>query len=68
MPIDPHSATWAAVRRHAEQAIARDTEALINEHDHAQSMYLRGRIRALTELLALEADTSPPPISSPTYD
>jgi hypothetical protein len=52
--LDPHSATWAAVRMHAEQEL-KIARALLESPslDRDETQVQRGRIAALKKLLAL---------------
>ncbi|WP_042700716.1 hypothetical protein [Azospirillum sp. B506] len=66
--IDRHSATWAAITAWAEQeraAIRAEIDSPTTPHDRTQ--VLRGRLIAITELLALTEERPVIAIETETY-
>ncbi|GAA4108817.1 hypothetical protein ACFFTN_01415 [Aminobacter aganoensis] len=63
MSIDLNSATWQAVRDHAEKAVEASRDRLEGAHLNASETDIeRGRIKALREILALGSDKPKPEI------
>lgn len=54
-----HSALWAKLKEHAESEIQRLRQRNDAQHDETTTANIRGRIAALKEFVALEADRQP---------
>ncbi|GAB2889571.1 hypothetical protein GCM10027202_17720 [Microvirgula curvata] len=58
--VDIHSDTWGAVSKFVEQSLQDARQQLESPTlDHDRSQYLRGRIAALCDVLALTRDPTP---------
>lgn len=53
--IDRYSATWAVVQARAEVAVGRAMDDLVTQRDPILAAEMRGRIAALSEIIALGA-------------
>lgn len=64
--LDPHSATWQAVKVHAEQELVIARAMLeSNGLDHDETQFQRGKIVALKKLLAMAEPRRIIPIAEP---